>query len=1125
ASSSSSSRNWSYHVFPSFSGEDVRNTFLSHFLKELDRKLIISFKDNEIERSQSLDPELKHGIRNSRIAVVVFSKTYASSSWCLNELLEIVKCKKEFGQLVIPIFYNLDPSHVRKQTGDFGKIFEKTCRCKTVDEKIRWKEALTDVANILGYHIVTWDNEASMIEEIANDILGKMNISPSNDFEDLVGIEDHITKMSSLLHLESEEVRMVGIWGPSGIGKTTIARALFSRLSCQFQSSVFIDKVFISKSMEVYSGANLVDYNMKLHLQRAFLAEIFDKKDIKIHVGAMEKMVKHRKALIVIDDLDDQDVLDALAGQTQWFGSGSRIIVVTENKHFLRANRIDHIYKVCLPSNALALEMFCRSAFKKNSPPDDFLELSSEVALRAGNLPLGLNVLGSNLRGINKGYWIDMLPRLQGLDGKIGKTLRVSYDGLNNRKDEAIFRHIACIFNGEKVSDIKLLLANSNLDVNIGLKNLVDRSLICERFNTLEMHSLLQELGKEIVRTQSNQPGEREFLVDLKDICDVLEHNTGTKKVLGITLDIDETDELHIHESSFKGMHNLLFLKVYTKKLDQKKKVRWHLPERFDYLPSRLRLLRFDRYPSKCLPSNFHPENLVKLQMQQSKLEKLWDGVHSLAGLRNMDLRGSRNLKEIPDLSMATNLETLKLSSCSSLVELPSSIQYLNKLNDLDMSYCDHLETIPSGVNLKSLDRLNLSGCSRLKSFLDIPTNISWLDIGQTADIPSNLRLQNLDELILCERVQLRTPLMTMLSPTLTRLTFSNNPSFVEVPSSIQNLYQLEHLEIMNCRNLVTLPTGINLDSLISLDLSHCSQLKTFPDISTNISDLNLSYTAIEEVPLSIEKLSLLCYLDMNGCSNLLCVSPNISKLKHLERADFSDCVELTEASWNGSSSEMVKLLPADNFSTVKLNFNNCFKLDLTALIQNQTFFMQLILTGEEVPSYFTHRTSGDSISLPHISLCQSFFSFRGCTVIDVDSFSTISVSFDIEVCCRFIDRFGNHFDSTDFPGYFITTKLGGHLVVFDCYFPFNEEFTTFLDGQFNYDQVDIQFRLTNDNSQLKLKGCGILLSEDVPSLDNRPCSPNILPGVCEDSALERRSFRTKMRMMRMRLLKKLLNR
>ncbi|XP_020886914.1 disease resistance protein RPS6 isoform X1 [Arabidopsis lyrata subsp. lyrata] len=306
----------SYDVFPSFSGEDVRKTFLSHFLKELDRRLILAFKDNEIERSRSLDPELNHAFKGSKIAVVVFSRNYASSSWCLNELLEIVRCKEEFGQMVVPIFYHLDPSHVRNQTGDFGKMFEQTCQHKTEDQKIRWRRALTDVANILGYHSVAWDNEASMVEEFANDVLGKLTLSPSNVFEDFVRIEDHIKEISSLLHLESEEVRMVGIWGPSGIGKTTIARALFSRLSCQFRSSVFIEKVFISKSMDVYSRASLVDYNMKLHLQRTFLAEILDKKDIKIdHIGAIEKILKNHKVLIFVDDLDDQDVLDALVGQ------------------------------------------------------------------------------------------------------------------------------------------------------------------------------------------------------------------------------------------------------------------------------------------------------------------------------------------------------------------------------------------------------------------------------------------------------------------------------------------------------------------------------------------------------------------------------------------------------------------------------------------------------------------------------------------------------------------------------------------------------------------------------------------------------------------------------------------
>ncbi|CAG7893069.1 unnamed protein product [Brassica rapa] len=280
SSSTSYSRSCVYDVFPSFSGEDIRVTFLSHFFKEMDRKLITAFKDNEIKRSLSLDPELQHAIKNSRIVVVVLSRNYASSSWCLNELVEIMNCKKKFVQMVIPVFYGLDPSHVRKQTGDFGKIFEETCHSKT-EVKSRWKEALTNVANILGYHSVSWKNmfvklslsfvrgnEATMIEAIANDVLDKLLLTPSKDFDNFVGIEDHIAQMSALLHLESEEVRMVGIWGSSGIGKTTIARVLFGRLSRHFQGSIYIDRRFISKSMENYSKSNPDDYNMKLHLQK-----------------------------------------------------------------------------------------------------------------------------------------------------------------------------------------------------------------------------------------------------------------------------------------------------------------------------------------------------------------------------------------------------------------------------------------------------------------------------------------------------------------------------------------------------------------------------------------------------------------------------------------------------------------------------------------------------------------------------------------------------------------------------------------------------------------------------------------------------------------------------------------
>nr|pir probable resistance gene - Arabidopsis thaliana [Arabidopsis thaliana] len=153
AASSSSGRR-RYDVFPSFSGVDVRKTFLSHLIEALDGKSINTFIDHGIERSRTIAPELISAIREARISIVIFSKNYASSTWCLNELVEIHKCFNDLGQMVIPVFYDVDPSEVRKQTGEFGKVFEKTCEVskdkQPGDQKQRWVQALTDIANIAG---------------------------------------------------------------------------------------------------------------------------------------------------------------------------------------------------------------------------------------------------------------------------------------------------------------------------------------------------------------------------------------------------------------------------------------------------------------------------------------------------------------------------------------------------------------------------------------------------------------------------------------------------------------------------------------------------------------------------------------------------------------------------------------------------------------------------------------------------------------------------------------------------------------------------------------------------------------------------------------------------------------
>ena len=156
ASSSSSSHVWLHDVFPSFRGEDVRKNFLSHIKKEFKRKTITFFNDNGIERGESIAPELIRGIRGSNIAIVLLSRNYASSKWCLEELVEIMKCREELGQTVIAIFYTVDPSDVKKLTGDFGKVFRKTCKGKAKEEIRRWKQALEKVAIIAGYHLSNW---------------------------------------------------------------------------------------------------------------------------------------------------------------------------------------------------------------------------------------------------------------------------------------------------------------------------------------------------------------------------------------------------------------------------------------------------------------------------------------------------------------------------------------------------------------------------------------------------------------------------------------------------------------------------------------------------------------------------------------------------------------------------------------------------------------------------------------------------------------------------------------------------------------------------------------------------------------------------------------------------------
>jgi hypothetical protein len=159
--SSSSKSCWNYDVFLSFRGKDTRKNFTDHLYSALVCAGIHTFRDNdELPRGEHICTELLKAIQGSRISIVIFSKGYASSCWCLDELVKILHCKNTIGQTLLPIFYDVNPSEMRRQTGIFAEAFARhEDRFHAEMERVdKWKAALIEVADYSGWDLQNVEN-------------------------------------------------------------------------------------------------------------------------------------------------------------------------------------------------------------------------------------------------------------------------------------------------------------------------------------------------------------------------------------------------------------------------------------------------------------------------------------------------------------------------------------------------------------------------------------------------------------------------------------------------------------------------------------------------------------------------------------------------------------------------------------------------------------------------------------------------------------------------------------------------------------------------------------------------------------------------------------------------------
>jgi hypothetical protein len=337
-----------------------------------------------------------------------------------------------------------------------------------------------------------------------------------------VGIEFCVQDVKLLLDIENNDhTCMVGIFGTGGIGKTTIAKAIYNSIASQFEGSCFLE--------DIRETSNQKDGLIRL--QNKILSDILGGSSLMVdNVDQGINLIKHRlfckRVLLVLDDVNHSIQLEKMAGKCDWFGSGSRIVITTRDKCLLTRHQV-LMYEVKGLDQYKALQLFSWHAFNKNRPNPKYFKLAEDAIRYTGGLPLALKVLGSTLKGKDLLYWKSKLDAYKRIPNKdIQKKLRISFDELEENAKN-IFLDIACFFKGHYVKDVIEKLNSCGFHSYSGIEELKDKCLITESWGILVMHDLLQEMGREIVRQESpKEPGNRSRLWFHEDVRHVLEENT-----------------------------------------------------------------------------------------------------------------------------------------------------------------------------------------------------------------------------------------------------------------------------------------------------------------------------------------------------------------------------------------------------------------------------------------------------------------------------------------------------------------------------------------------------------------------------------------------------------------------
>ncbi|KAH7834184.1 hypothetical protein Vadar_013513 [Vaccinium darrowii] len=807
-----------WDVFLSFRGEDTRHGFTDRLYAALLAQGIRAFRDNEgMSKGDEIASSLIDAIHDSAAAIAIVSPSYASSRWCLEELATICDCRR----LLLPVFFLVDPSDVRRQKGPFEEHFRMLERRFGVEKVVRWRDAMEKAGGISGW-VYQNSNEPELIQLLVRRILTELSNTPMGVAPYAVGLNYRIEKAS---------------------------------------------ETFLSLSQQIVSLTG----GLPLALE-VFGSFLFDKRRVEEWEDALQKLKQIRPGhlqdvlKISYDGLDEEEKCIFLD-----------IACLFVNLQMRRDEAID-IVKGCGFRAEIAINVLVARSLVK-IPENEIFWMHDQIRDMGRQIVRHESLAdpGRRSRLWDHGEILTVLKDRMGT--RLNQGIILNFD--ENHKEMIpkslplnIFLKIPC------TSVITYLMALWKKYFNDGAKKEGEVILQTEPFQSMQLTVL--DLSESKIETvwglrwwywYKNRVAENLMVMNLHGcfnltaIPDLSSHRALEKLILEgctslTTIHKSLGDATSLRHLNLRGCSKLV-----------------NFPNDVSGLKHLETLTLSGCSKLKELPHNMECLNSLRnLLVDNTAIEQLPESIFRLTKLEVLSLNDCQSLKRLPHcIGHLRSLRELSHND-SALEELPDSIGFLVNLETLSLMRCKLLTAIPGSVgNLKMLAKLWLYG----SSVKELPASIGSLSylkellVGNCSSItrlPVSIRgLASLVQLQLDGTSMVDLPDEVDGLKSLERLEMRNCKSLRSLPESIGHLVTLTRLIIVDA-SIVELPESIGmLENLTMLRLSKCEKLCRLPSSIGHLNFLHHFYmeeTSVTELPESFGMLSRLTILEMGKKPN-----------------------------------------------------------------------------------------------------------------------------------------------------------------------------------------------------------------------------------------------------------------